>query len=51
MIFERSPSLYFAHSRSDAFIGNAGPEIPTGASVRVLGLVGADTLDVISVVG
>lgn len=29
----------------------AGPEIPTGASVRVLGLVGADTLDVISVVG
>jgi membrane protein implicated in regulation of membrane protease activity len=29
----------------------AGPEIPTGASVRVLGLAGADTLDVISVVG
>lgn len=29
----------------------AGPEIPTGASVRVLGLAGTDTLDVISLVG
>ena len=29
MIFERSPSLYFAQSRSEAFIGNAGPEMPT----------------------
>lgn len=29
----------------------AGPELPTGASVRVLGVVGADTVDVMSLVG
>ena len=29
MMFERSPSAYFSQSRSDAFTGNARPEMPT----------------------